>query len=155
MGVRRQAREAALQMLYLCDNCKFPSQEVSQEYFQTLLLQSAGTTFAHQIFLGTVKKIDALDKLIMKYAENWELRRMAAIDRNILRLAAYEIVEMPETPINVIIDEAVEIAKKYSTLDSGKFVNGILDKLKNSRKQAETKPAEKGAEEKHQAKAAG
>jgi transcription antitermination factor NusB len=143
MGVRRQAREAALQMLYLCDNCKFPSQEASQEYFQTLLLQSMGNDFAHQLFSGTIENIASLDTLITKYAENWELDRMAAIDRNILRLAAYEIVEMPETPINVIIDEAVEIAKKYSTLDSGKFVNGILDKLKNSRKLSGAKPAEK------------
>jgi len=155
MGVRRQAREAALQMLYLCDNCKFPSQEAGREYFQTLLLQSAGTAFAHQLFSGTVEKIDALDKLIMKYAENWALDRMATVDRNILRLAAYELVEMPETPVNVIIDEAVEIAKKYSTLDSGKFVNGILDKLKNSRKLIEIKPAEKNADEKYKTETAG
>ena len=85
-----------------------------------------GNDFAHQLFSGTIENIASLDTLITKFAENWELDRMAAIDRNILRLAAYEIVEMPETPINVIIDEAVEIAKKYSTLDSGKFVNGVL-----------------------------
>lgn len=135
MGVRRQAREAALQMLYLCDNCKFPSEETLSEYFDTLLLQNVGITFARELFIGTSKNLTTIDKLLTDYAENWELDRMAAIDRNILRLAAFEIIEMPETPINVIIDEAVEIAKKYSTLDSGKFVNGILDKLKTCRKQ--------------------
>jgi len=135
MGVRRQAREATLQMLYLCDNCKFPSEEAMEGYFQTLLLQSVGTAFARQLFNGALEKRAELDRLITEFAENWELDRMAAVDRNILRLAAYELVEMPETPINVIIDEAVEIAKKYSTADSGKFVNGILDKLKSARKQ--------------------
>ncbi len=134
MGVRRQAREATLQMLYLCDNCRFPSKEAAQQYFDTLLLQSVGTAFAQQLFNGTLEKRDSLDKLITTFAENWELDRMAAVDRNILRLAAYEIVEMADTPINVIIDEAVEIAKKYSTADSSKFVNGILDKLKSARK---------------------
>ena len=129
MGVRRQAREATLQILYLCDNCNFPAQEAIQQYFRTLLLQNIGTSFAQQLFNGTWQKKDVIDSLITEYAQNWELDRMAAIDRNILRLAAYEITEMPETPINVIIDEAVEIAKKYSTADSGKFVNGILDKL--------------------------
>ena len=135
MGVRRQAREAALQMLYLCDNCKISSQDAVQKYFQTLLLQSVGTSFATELFNGTWEKRENLDRLIMDFAENWEIDRMAAVDRNILRLAAFEITGMPDTPINVIIDEAVEIAKKYSTKDSGKFVNGILDKLKTARKQ--------------------
>jgi transcription antitermination factor NusB len=137
MGVRRQARESALQMLYLCDNCKYPTEEASNRYFETLLLQSVGTAFAKQLFNGTLEKRETLDKLIEDFAENWELDRMAAVDRNILRLAAYELVEMTETPINVIIDEAVEIAKKYSTADSSKFVNGILDKLKTARKQGQ------------------
>src|SRR3989339_887915 len=105
MGVRRQAREAALQMLYLCDNAKFPSQEAVTDYFSTLLLQSAGNDFARKLFEGTWANIENIDKQIMVYAENWEIDRMAAIDRNILRLAAYEIIEMPDTPINVIIDE--------------------------------------------------
>lgn len=91
--------------------------------------------FAVQIFRGVCNKRDEIDSLIAKYAKNWELDRMAAVDRNIIRLAAYEIIDMSETPINVIIDEAVEISKKYSTKDSSKFVNGILDKLKAARQQ--------------------
>jgi len=143
MGVRRQAREAALQILYLCDNCKFSSEEIIQPYFKTLLLQNIGVDFAQELFIGTWQQKEKLDALITQFAENWELDRMAAVDRNILRLAAYEITDMPDTPINVIIDEAVEIAKKYSTKDSGKFVNGILDKLKTARKQPKTETKER------------
>jgi N utilization substance protein B len=71
--------------------------------------------------------------VVQAYAANWELKRMAALDRNILRLAAYELIYELDTPETVIINEAVEIAKAYSTDDSGKFVNGILDKLKSQR----------------------
>lgn len=130
MGIRRQAREAALQMLYLCDNCSFTPEDATTFYFSTLDLHNNSREFAYQLFTGSRERMETLDKLISDYAENWELDRMAAIDRNILRLATYEILDMHETPISVIIDEAVEIAKKYSTNDSGKFVNGILDKLK-------------------------
>ncbi len=134
MGVRRQAREATLQMLYLCDNCHFNTDEALHAFFDTLELQQECREFAQQLFYGAWEKRAVLDELIAHYAENWAMDRMAAIDRNILRLATYEIIETPETPINVIIDEAVEIAKRYSTSDSSKFVNGILDKLKSARK---------------------
>jgi transcription antitermination factor NusB len=136
MGSRRQSREAALQMLYLSDNCNYSFDEI-MAYCNTLDLKNGSLEFAEKLFKGTWEKKEVLDRLINEYAENWELDRMAAIDRNILRLAAYEIMEMPETPISVIIDEAVEIAKRYSTSESGKFVNGILDKMKairNSKK---------------------
>lgn len=133
MGSRRQAREAALQMLYIIDICEFAPEEIEGPFLTSLNVSKESYSFSEQLFCGTFEKRSALDKLIMRYAENWELDRMAAIDRNILRLAAFEIIGMPETPINVIIDEAVEIAKKYSTADSGKFVNGILDKLKSVR----------------------
>lgn len=134
MGIRRQARETTLQLLYLCDNCHFNADEALHSFFDTLELPQECKEFAQQLFFGTWEKHTVLDELITRYAENWALDRMAAIDRNILRLATYEIIEMPETPINVIIDEAVEIAKRYSTSESSKFVNGILDKLKSARK---------------------
>jgi transcription antitermination factor NusB len=134
MGTRRQAREAALQMLYLCDNCRFSPEESLYVYTHSPEMQQTGSTdFAEHLFCGTWDKKETLDTLISKYAENWELDRMAVVDRNILRFATYEIMDMPETPISVIIDEAVEIAKRFSTNDSGKFVNGILDKLKTAR----------------------
>jgi N utilization substance protein B len=109
MGIRRQAREAALQMLYLSDNCEFSPDEVLS-YYRTLSLKNGSQEFAELLFKGTWNKRETLDRLITRYAQNWELERMAAIDRNILRMSAYEMLDMPETPINVIIDEAVEIA---------------------------------------------
>ena len=89
--------------------------------------------FANALAAGVLENRAALDQVIVKYAENWELSRMAAVDRNILRLASYELLSHAETPVSVVIDEAVEIAKTYSTQDSGKFVNGILDKIKTER----------------------
>jgi transcription antitermination factor NusB len=135
MGSRRLARETALQMLYLCDNCGFTPDEAEIICFTELKTPVTSQSFADCLFKGTWDKKNKIDVLIGDHAENWEMDRMAVIDRNILRFAAYEIMDMPETPINVIIDEAVEIAKKFSTIDSGKFVNGILDKLKTERKE--------------------
>ena len=89
--------------------------------------------FARRLAQGALDHQPAIDAVIRKYAENWEMSRMAAIDRGVLRLAAYELVHEIDTPINVIINEAVEIAKIYSTAESSKFVNGILDKIKLER----------------------
>jgi transcription antitermination protein NusB len=134
MGLRRQAREAALQMLYLCDICDFAVSEILGYYCKKMDMSPLSIEFAEKLFSGASENKEEIDKLIVSYAQNWELNRMATIDRNILRLAAFELMKMPDTPINVIIDEAVEIAKKYSTNDSSKFVNGILDKIKIIRK---------------------
>ncbi len=133
MGTRRQARECSLQMLYTIDNCNMPVEAIYECFDEYFPQGEPYRIFAVKIFKGVCEKREEIDALIEKYAKNWELERMAAVDRNIIRLAAYEIIDMPETPINVIIDEAVEISKKYSTKDSSKFVNGILDKLKAAR----------------------
>ena len=130
MSTRRQARECSLQMLYTVDNCNMPIEAVYQCFDEYFPQGEPYRVFAVRIFKGVCDKRNEIDSLIAKFAKNWELDRMAAVDRNIIRLAAYEIIDMPETPVNVIIDEAVEISKKYSTKDSSKFVNGILDKLK-------------------------
>jgi transcription antitermination protein NusB len=134
MGLRRQAREAALQLLYLSDICEFDVAEMAPQYCKNLDLNPPSYEFCEKLFKGTNENMDAIDQLIVQYAQNWELKRMATIDRNILRLATFELMKTTDTPINVIIDEAVEIAKKYSTNDSSKFVNGILDKIKIIRK---------------------
>jgi N utilization substance protein B len=86
--------------------------------------------FAMSLFKGVCENKENIDFLIKQYAKNWELGRMAVVDRNIIRIAVYEIIATPYTSINIIINEAVEISKKFSTKDSSKFVNGILDKLK-------------------------
>jgi N utilization substance protein B len=133
MGSRREARECSLQMLYLVDNCNASIDSVCDAFEDSMPKDETYREFAMVLFKGVCKKKEEIDTLIKKHTKNWELNRMAVVDRNIIRLAAYEIMAMPATPINVVIDEAVEISKRYSTKDSSKFVNGILDKLKVER----------------------
>jgi N utilization substance protein B len=130
MCTRRHSRECALQMLYLSDQCYIPVTEVLKMFAGSLPKSSIYREFSLNIFKGVCEQKKILDDAIIKNAENWKLDRMSAVDRNIMRMSAYEILFCPETPIKVIINEAVEISKKFSTQDSGKFVNGILDKLK-------------------------
>jgi len=130
MGQRRLAREAAVSMLYLIDICALFLEEVLLSFWQGQIISNLTKEFANFLTQGTYHNLNRVDYLISKYAENWELNRMASIDRAILRMATFELINQLDTPINVIIDEAIEIAKKYSTADSGKFVNGILDKIK-------------------------
>jgi transcription antitermination factor NusB len=130
MSSRREARECSLQMLYAVDNCKTPVESIYNSFNDYLPKSKVYKIFAVNLFRGVCERKKDIDALIGQYAENWEIERMAAVDRNIIRLAAYEIIAVPGTPIKVIIDEAVEISKKYSTKDSSRFVNGILDKLK-------------------------
>jgi len=130
MSSRREARECSLQMLYAVDNCKIPIEDIYSSFNDYLPKSRVYRIFAVDLFRGVCEKKKDIDALIGQYSENWEIERMATVDRNIIRLAAYEIMATPATPVRVIIDEAVEISKKYSTKDSSKFVNGILDKLK-------------------------
>jgi len=92
--------------------------------------EAAVRLFADPLIRGTLEHRDEADEVIKKHAKNWELHRIAAVDRNILRLAIYEMLHRLDIPPVVSINEAVDIAKKFSTQDSGKFVNGILDKVK-------------------------
>jgi transcription antitermination protein NusB len=133
MGSRRQAREAALQILYLIDAGRLTLEQAGNAFWKGSTLPPRAKTFADQLAAGAAEKFRELDGFIAKYAENWDISRMAVVDRNILRLSAYELIYQPDTPVSVVIDEAVEIAKTYSTQDSGKFVNGILDKIKLER----------------------
>ena len=134
MGKRRIARETALQALYLCDISKFSSQEALDAVLRGVEgLDDQAIDFSREIVDGTSQNIIDLDSAIQTTAKNWELARMAAVDRSILRLATYEVTRHPETPIGVILDEAIEIAKKFSDKDSPRFINGILDKIKTLR----------------------
>ncbi len=127
MTTRRLAREYCLKILYLTD---IGSKDLSLFALDTL--KGEGLSFAQNIIDQVSKNQDVIDKTIIKYAKNWTLERMPVLDRNILRISTYEIL-FTDTPIAAIIDEAIEIAKKYSTENSGRFVNGILDKIKNER----------------------
>jgi N utilization substance protein B len=92
--------------------------------------ETATRLFAEKLVQGVLERRDALDEQIKKYAQNWDLHRMAVVDRNVLRLAIYEMMHRDDIPPVVSINEAVDIAKRFSTEESGKFVNGILDKIK-------------------------
>ena len=127
MGARRKARELAVQMLYQFDlSGNLPETIVST--FEELQKSKPNTReFATKIFHGTVAHIAKIDEMIQLQADNWRLSRMAVVDRNIIRLSVYEFLHEDDTPKLVIIDEAIEIAKKFGTEKSSQFINGILD----------------------------
>ena len=127
MGARRKARELALQMLYQHDlSGNTPDTIVST--FEDLQKSKPSTReFATRIFKGTVDNLSKIDEMIVKQADNWRLSRMAVVDRNIIRMSIYEFLNETDTPKLVIIDEAIEIAKKFGTQKSSQFINGILD----------------------------
>ncbi len=129
MGLRRIARECALQMLYELDVGKNSKEEILGTFWQIYDQPGKVRDFAEQLFEGTVQRLKEIDKLIQLHAENWRLGRMAAVDRNILRISVFEFLSDSRTPETVVINEALEIAKKYSTHESAQFVNGILDSI--------------------------
>ena len=132
MGRRRLAREIALQALYIADVSRTPPEEAFAIVTRREGEEADAETleFARVLALGALARLEELDGLIQERAENWAMNRMAAVDRNVLRLAACEIVGRPETPVGVIIDEAIEIVRKYSAEEATRFINGILDALK-------------------------
>jgi len=130
MGLRRAARECALQMLYQLDVGKDDPARIVESFWLMKDQPAKTREFASQLFEGTASRLKELDKIIQKHAKNWRLSRMAAIDRNILRLAVFEFLSESKTPETVVINEALEIAKKFSTQESAHFVNGILDSIR-------------------------
>ncbi len=139
MGRRRLAREIALQALYVADVSRTPAEEA----FAIATRRGGGEAdaptlaFARDLALGALARRDELDAVISARADNWAMNRMAAVDRNVLRLAAYELTARPDTPLGVVIDEAIEIVRKYSAEEATRFVNGILDALKALRNDPE------------------
>ena len=128
MARRSKAREVCLQMLFQDDvNPDIDAQTV-QGMIREQLSDEALSRFAWELFTGVMEIRPMLDERIQKVAENWSLSRMAPTDRNVLRLGAFELLQT-ETPHRVVIDEAIELARKFGTAQSPQFVNGILDKL--------------------------
>ncbi len=155
MGKRREARERAVQFLFQHDlnppadldaaleqfwhsqrAAAIADEKGSAKWGETTELppittaEAAIRLFADPLIRGTLENVVSLDEQIKKHAKNWDLHRIAAVDRNILRLAIFEMLHRDDIPPVVSINEAVDIAKKFSTEESGKFVNGILDKIK-------------------------
>ena len=132
MGSRRKARECALQMLFAADVAEVTAPLVVQTYWAELGepdLDETARDFATRLTTGTLANLELLDERIRSRAENWRISRMAVVDRNILRLAVYEFLFEP-TPRTVAINEALEIARRFSTYEATQFINGILDAIK-------------------------
>jgi N utilization substance protein B len=127
MGARRKARELALQMLYQFDLSSNPPQQIVDTFEELQKSKPNTREFAVKIFHGTVENIATIDEMIAAQADNWRISRMAVVDRNIIRMSIYELMNEPDTPKLVIIDEAIEIGKKFGTQKSSQFINGILD----------------------------
>ena len=130
MTRRSRGREVALQVLYQIEqNPGVPVTEVHQFINRRTLGEQKLAEFTAALIAGVREHQARIDAMIQEVAENWRLDRMAAIDRNILRLGAYEVLFCPEVPAKVAINEALELAKRYSTSQSSRFVNGILDRV--------------------------
>jgi len=129
MRKRTIARECALKILYRIDISAEEVAEASLGYWADNPQGAPIQEFADQLVVGTIKNIKNIDEVISKYAENWHIKRMAVIDRNVMRMAVFELLDMDDIPLKVSINEAIDLAKKYGDVDSGKFVNGILDKI--------------------------
>jgi transcription antitermination protein NusB len=127
---RRKAREYALQLLFQIDFTKRELERKDLEEFWSGKKESRDIReFTEKLVKGTLESLEEIDNIIEKVTENWFLKRMAAVDRNILRFAAYEILHRKDIPYAVTINEALEIAKKYSSAEAASFLNGVLDKL--------------------------
>lgn len=133
MTRRTRSREIALQVLYQTEqNTGTPPEETRRFIERRLRGDRKLIEFAEALVVGVHANQARIDALISEAAENWRLDRMAAIDRNILRLGAYEMLFCPEVPTKVAINESLELAKRYSTAQSSRFVNGILDRLQTA-----------------------
>ncbi|MDP8264909.1 MAG: transcription antitermination factor NusB [Candidatus Aceula lacicola] len=129
MRKRTLARELVLKVLYQADIRKEPVSAIAQSFSDlSEINDSEIKSFAQTLLSGIEINSKEIDAKILKYASNWDLDRMAFIDRNILRMGIFELLYMPDVPSKVSINEAIELAKKYGDIESSRFVNGILDK---------------------------
>lgn len=145
MGIRRRARELALQFLYQYDALTESSGEPPSPEEQLSLFWERSDSpvpedmkeFSSVLILGTCKNLAQIDDIIGRFSEHWRLSRMSTIDRNILRLSIYELMYLSNIPAAVTINEAVELGKRFGTEESGSFINGILDRIRIARDKGE------------------
>lgn len=145
-GTRRKARECALQMLFAADVVKTPDTILTVDYWNELGdegMDEKTQEFADHLVRGTLKEIETIDDRIRTRAEHWRIERMALVDRNVLRLAVYEFL-FEDTPHTVVINEALEIARRFSTFEATQFINGILDAIKHDLEEKSTQKTAAG-----------
>ena len=131
MKKRSRGRELALQLLYQIDLRGAEALDFADEFFKSEESDREARAFATRLVRGTYDHEGELNTVIQSVAQNWDISRMAVIDRNVLRLAAFELLHCKDIPPKVAINEAIELGKRYSTQNSGAFINGILDKIKS------------------------
>ena len=130
MGERRKSRVIALQMLFSTDLGKLEYMDLKKDFLEDLEEEPKVKTFAFELVKGTMENLKEIDEAIKNRIKNWEFDRLANVDKNILRFAAYELLFREDIPVAVTINEAIEIAKSFSGNEAGKFINGILDNIK-------------------------
>ena len=131
MALRSKAREFAMQMLFQWDMSQQDFTKLEEKFWKNARAADKTRAFANKLFEGAAKDVTALDATVVKHADNWRFERLSAIDRAILRLAIHEM-NCTNTPPKVVLNEAVELAKKFSSEESGAFVNGVLDAVHKS-----------------------
>ena len=130
MGTRRKSRELALQMLFQLDMGKQTPEQVRKTFWsERKEMDESVRGFADDIFRLATERSEEIDKVIEAHAQNWRMERMAAVDRNVIRAAVAEFIGYPQTPAPIVINEALEIARKFSSPEAVNFINGVLDSV--------------------------
>ncbi len=143
MGERRKARESALQILFQLEFSPNNHEEIIKEYWEGKKVTEKTKDYANWIVRGVVSLKEKIDHIIETSSEHWRLPRMAIVDRNVIRIAVFELLSEPDIPHPVIINEAIEVAKKYSTEEAGQFVNGLLDSIRKRLRKGKNSKNEK------------
>ena len=143
MGKRHRARECAVQCLYQWEVTRADPTAVLDGYWDSQPLEDGVREFAETLVRGTVEHVDEVDRLIDRYSEHWRVDRLGLVEKSVLRLAGYELLHEDETPAVVAIDEAIELAKRFSGPEAAQFVNGVLDAMLKNGLAGGAEPAEK------------
>ena len=130
MGIRRKARERALQALFFADMCRYDAEDALRLFCTHFNPSEPILSFFTLLTEGVVQNRRSIDVIIERFSKHWKLGRMSCVDRNILRVAVFELLNCTDIPAKVSINEAIEIGKKFGTEDSGAFINGILDSIR-------------------------
>jgi N utilization substance protein B len=132
MGTRRQARELAMQALFYMDMQDNLSSQMLENFCENFSLPKKARPFFLTLVNGVLNSITDIDSRIERFSKNWKIHRMSCVDRNVMRIAVYELLHCEDIPPKVSINEAVDIGKKFGTEDSGAFINGIMDSIRDA-----------------------
>jgi N utilization substance protein B len=132
MGTRRQARELAMQALFYMDMQKDASEEMLKDFCDCFCPSKKSRPFLIRLVTGVLGTKGRIDALVERFSQNWKISRMSCVDRNVMRIAVYEMLYCDDIPPKVSINEAIDIGKKFGTQESGAFINGIMDSIRGA-----------------------